>query len=87
MMRAITRTLSFFSTWMAEVVRQPALMLSLVVGPFLLLLLFIFVLLLLFFHGHLFCHLLLFHYFLYDHYLHLFHKRIQHKYEPNYVKD
>ena len=39
-MRAITRTLSFFSTWMAEVVRQPALMLSLVVGPFLLLLLF-----------------------------------------------
>jgi ABC-2 type transport system permease protein len=40
MMRAISRTLSFFSTWMAEVVRQPALMLSLVVGPFLLLLLF-----------------------------------------------
>ncbi|MGE0540632.1 MAG: ABC transporter permease [Dehalococcoidia bacterium] len=39
-MRALTRTLSFFGTWMAEVVRQPALMLSLVVGPFLLLLLF-----------------------------------------------
>lgn len=40
MARSITRTLSFFSTWLAEVVRQPALMLSLVIGPFLILLAF-----------------------------------------------
>lgn len=40
MIRSITRTLSFFSSWLAEVVRQPTLMLTLVVGPFLLLLLF-----------------------------------------------
>lgn len=40
MIRSITRTLSFFSIWLAEVIRQPSLMLSLVVGPFLLLLLF-----------------------------------------------
>jgi ABC-2 type transport system permease protein len=38
--RSVVRTLSFFSKWLAEVVRQPALMLSLVAGPFLLLLLF-----------------------------------------------
>ena len=38
--RSVVRTLSFFSKWLAEVVRQPALMLSLVVGPFLLLMLF-----------------------------------------------
>src|SRR5215217_4113296 len=38
--RSVVRTLSFFSKWLAEVMRQPALMLSLVVGPFLLLLLF-----------------------------------------------
>ncbi|MBI2762084.1 MAG: ABC transporter permease, partial [Chloroflexi bacterium] len=40
MIRSINRTLSFFSTWLAEVVRQPWLMLSLVVGPFLILLAF-----------------------------------------------
>lgn len=39
-MRPITRTLAFFSKWMAEVVRQPALMVSLVAGPFLVLLAF-----------------------------------------------
>jgi ABC-2 type transport system permease protein len=38
--RSITRVLSFFSQWMAEVVRQPWLMVSLVVGPFVILLLF-----------------------------------------------
>ena len=36
-MRAITRTLSFFSKWMAEVIRQPWLMVSLIFGPFLIL--------------------------------------------------
>ncbi len=38
--RSVTRTLSFFSQWMAEVLRQPWLMVSLVLGPFLILLLF-----------------------------------------------
>jgi ABC-2 type transport system permease protein len=38
--KSITRILSFFSQWLAEVVRQPWLMVSLVVGPFLILLLF-----------------------------------------------
>lgn len=38
--RSITRVLSFFSQWMAEVLRQPWLMVSLVAGPFLILLLF-----------------------------------------------
>lgn len=37
MLRSVTRTLAFYVKWLAEVVRQPALMLSLVVGPFLLL--------------------------------------------------
>jgi len=37
---SITRTLSFFSKWLAEVVRQPSLMLTLIVGPFLILLAF-----------------------------------------------
>lgn len=37
---SITRTLSFFSKWTAEIFRQPALMLSLVLGPFLVLLAF-----------------------------------------------
>src|SRR5215207_2505670 len=40
LMGSITRTLSFFSKWLAEVFRQPSLMLTLVVGPFLLLLAF-----------------------------------------------
>lgn len=40
MRRSITRTLSFFSKWLAEVLREPTLMLSLVLGPFLILLLF-----------------------------------------------
>lgn len=40
MFRSITRVLSFFSQWLAEVVRQPWLMVSLVVGPFVILLLF-----------------------------------------------
>lgn len=40
MMHAVTRTLAFFSKWMAEVVRQPALMVSLIAGPFLVLLAF-----------------------------------------------
>lgn len=39
-MAAINRTLSFFSKWLAEVLRQPWLMLSLVVGPFAILLAF-----------------------------------------------
>lgn len=39
-LRSITRILSFFSQWLAEVVRQPWLMVSLVAGPFLILLLF-----------------------------------------------
>jgi ABC-2 type transport system permease protein len=37
---SLVRTLSFFSKWLAEVLRQPALMVSLVLGPFLILLLF-----------------------------------------------
>lgn len=36
-MRAIIRTLSFFEQWTAEVVRQPGLMFTLVLAPFLLL--------------------------------------------------
>lgn len=40
MLRSITRVFSFFSQWLAEVVRQPWLMVSLIVGPFLILLLF-----------------------------------------------
>jgi hypothetical protein len=40
MLRSVVRTLSFFSQWMAEVVRQPMLMATLVLGPFLILLLF-----------------------------------------------
>lgn len=40
MFNTITRTLSFFSKWLAEVLREPALMLSLVLGPFLILFLF-----------------------------------------------
>ena len=37
---SLTRTLAFFSKWMAEIVRQPALMFTLIVGPFLILLAF-----------------------------------------------
>ena len=37
---SLTRTLAFFSKWMAEIVRQPALMFTLIVGPFLVLLAF-----------------------------------------------
>jgi ABC-2 type transport system permease protein len=40
MMGSLTRTLSFYAKWMAEVIRQPSLMVSLIVGPFLILLLF-----------------------------------------------
>lgn len=40
MLGSINRTLAFFVKWLAEVIRQPALMLSLVVGPFLILLAF-----------------------------------------------
>ncbi|HVA24887.1 MAG TPA: ABC transporter permease [Chloroflexota bacterium] len=40
MARSITRTLSFFSQWAAEVLRQPSLMVVLVLGPFLILFLF-----------------------------------------------
>jgi ABC-2 type transport system permease protein len=40
MLRSIARTLSFFSKWLAEVLRQPSLMLSLIIGPFLILLAF-----------------------------------------------
>lgn len=40
MRRSVIRTLGFFRQWMAEVVRQPWLMVSLVLGPFLILLLF-----------------------------------------------
>lgn len=40
MLRSAARTLSFFSKWLAEVVRQPALMASLILGPFALLLAF-----------------------------------------------
>jgi ABC-2 type transport system permease protein len=39
-LRSFIRITSFFSQWLAEVVRQPWLMVSLVVGPFLILLLF-----------------------------------------------
>ncbi|MEZ4503941.1 MAG: ABC transporter permease [Dehalococcoidia bacterium] len=39
-MRPIIRTLSFFVKWLSEIARQPALMLLLVVGPFLVLLAF-----------------------------------------------
>lgn len=39
-MRAIIRTLSFFEQWAAEVLRQPALMFTLIIAPFLLLLAF-----------------------------------------------
>lgn len=39
-MGAITRITSFFNKWFAEVIRQPALMVALVVGPFLVLLAF-----------------------------------------------
>src|SRR5581483_11106232 len=39
-MASINRTLSFFSTWLAGVVRQPWLMFSLVIGPFAILLAF-----------------------------------------------
>ncbi len=37
---ALTRTFSFFSKWIAEIVRQPALMFTLIIGPFLILLAF-----------------------------------------------
>ena len=40
MLKTVTRTSSFFSKWLAEVVRQPSLMVTLVVGPFLILLAF-----------------------------------------------
>jgi ABC-2 type transport system permease protein len=40
MLRSLNRTLSFFVKWLAEVVRQPGLMLSLIVGPFIILLAF-----------------------------------------------
>lgn len=39
-MHSINRIFSFFSKWMAEILRQPALMISLVLGPFLVLLAF-----------------------------------------------
>ena len=39
-MKPVTRTLSFFTTWFAEIVRQPMLILMLVVGPFLILVAF-----------------------------------------------
>ncbi len=39
-MRALVRTSSFFEQWAAEVIRQPALMFTLVIAPFLLLLAF-----------------------------------------------
>jgi ABC-2 type transport system permease protein len=40
MLRSLTRITSFFYKWFAEVVREPTLMLSLVLGPFLILFLF-----------------------------------------------
>jgi ABC-2 type transport system permease protein len=40
MLSSLIRTLSFFSKWFAELVREPTLMLSLVLGPFLVLFLF-----------------------------------------------
>jgi ABC-2 type transport system permease protein len=39
-MRALIRVSSFFEQWAAEVIRQPALMFTLVIAPFLLLLAF-----------------------------------------------
>lgn len=39
-MDSVYRTASFFTTWSAEILRQPAMMLSLVLGPFLILLAF-----------------------------------------------
>ena len=39
MLKSAARIGSFFSKWLAEIVRQPALMVTLVVGPFLILLL------------------------------------------------
>ena len=39
-MKPVTRTLSFFTTWFAEIVRQPMLILMLIVGPFLILVAF-----------------------------------------------
>ena len=39
-MKAVTRTVSFFTTWFAEIVRQPMLILMLIVGPFLILIAF-----------------------------------------------
>lgn len=40
MIGSLTRTMAFFSKWMAEIIRQPALMFTLIVGPFLVLLAF-----------------------------------------------
>src|SRR5690242_11298002 len=40
MIRSILRAMSFFGKWLAEVIRQPGLMLSLVAGPFFILLAF-----------------------------------------------
>lgn len=40
MLRPVVRTLSFFGKWSAEVLQQPGLLLSLIVGPFLILLAF-----------------------------------------------
>jgi ABC-2 type transport system permease protein len=40
MIRSANRTLSFFSKWLAEVLRQPWLMVSLILGPFVILLAF-----------------------------------------------
>ncbi len=39
-MHSVLRILSFFRQWLAEVVRQPMLMVALIIGPFLILLLF-----------------------------------------------
>ena len=39
-MKPIPRTLSFFTTWLADIIRQPMLVLMLVVGPFLILVAF-----------------------------------------------
>ena len=40
MLSSLIRTLTFFNKWLADVVREPALLASLVLGPFLILLLF-----------------------------------------------
>src|SRR5579875_1028879 len=40
MLRSLRRIFSFFYQWMAEVFRQPWLMISLIVGPFLILFIF-----------------------------------------------